>query len=507
MGAVAASAALGLLPRTARALTLAPVDGGPRYYAKFSSGLPAKPSYFPLGVWFESVIDQEDVDEDMAAGLNTYLVLTADSDLGLIRSNGMHAIVGSDLGSHEVIKGWFLADEVDMTHGPGSGYAEMERVANATPDDGRFRYSGYGKGVLFWQTDAEAARFVNGFQDVVQADAYFFTDNDVCDSSQAGGEPGINETNHCHVASNYGWIIDRLQSLVSPAGTKPVWAVVELGHPFTESDWPTIAPAQVRAAVWQSVIAGARGIIYFNHSFGGPNESQHILRDGARPGSAYAPIRAAVTATNRRITELAPVLNSPTVTSGWSQGRGTTAMLKWANGGKAAGCKSKSGKKPRSCRNRTAAESKQGGKKGAPKGDLYLFAGSAGSPVNGRFSLPCVGNAKARVVGENRGVRIHKGSFRDRFAGGNAIHIYRIDAGSKCGVSRRAAVSNDGLPAGGNPGGSSDDGSNGAPWIVITAIGVGLAGLLAFVGIRRLSGPGPHRSGRRPKPGHRLRTR
>ena len=29
-----------------------------------------------------------------------------------------------------------------------------------------------------------------------------------------------------------------------------------------------IAPEEVRAAVWHSLIAGARGIVYFNHSFG-----------------------------------------------------------------------------------------------------------------------------------------------------------------------------------------------------------------------------------------------
>ena len=42
-------------------------------------------------------------------------------------------------------------------------------------------------------------------------------------------------------------------------------------------------------------------------------------------------------------------------------------------------------------------------------GHLYVFAGSAGSPVEGRFSLPCVGNAKAAVVGENRTVPVRKG--------------------------------------------------------------------------------------------------
>ena len=292
----ASSVAQASAARHARTLSLEPVDGGASYYARFSHGLPANPSYFPIGVWFESVLSQADIDKDRDAGLNTYLVLTANSNLDLVQSNGMYAIVGSDLGEHKAIHGWFLADEVDMTHGPSTGYSEMQRVAGATPDDGRLRYSGYGKGVLFWETDAEAARFVNNYQDIVQADAYFFTDNDVCDSSQAGGEPGIVETDHCHVASNYGWIIDRLQGLVSPPASKPVWAVIELGHPVCEDDWPTITPADPRGRL-ASVIAGARGIVYFNHSFGGPNQTQHILRE-----PAYAPERSVVTATNGQIT-------------------------------------------------------------------------------------------------------------------------------------------------------------------------------------------------------------
>jgi hypothetical protein len=233
---------------------------------------------------------------------------------------------------------------------------------------------------------------------------------------------------------------------------------VELGHPFSESDWPTITPPEVRAAVWQSLIAGARGIVYFNHSFGGSAETQHILRDGADPSSPYAPIRSVVTATNSEIQALAPVLNSPTVSSGWSQGPGTTAMVKWEAAGTGSTAKKKkkkkckSGKQKKKCgkkKHRRAAEAKKKRCRSSGKhkkckrkkkkarqapGRLYVFAGSAGGPVQGRFSLPCVGDAAATVVGENRSVPVRDGSFSDRFADGNAIHIYRIDGGSKCGL-------------------------------------------------------------------------
>jgi hypothetical protein len=505
-------------PSPARAMTLAQVDGGPNYYARFSHGLPTSRSYFPISVWLESVLSQADIDKDKNAGLNTYLGLTANSDLGLVRSSGMHAIVQIDeFGAHQAMQGWFLADEVDMTHGPSTGYAEMQRVANATPADGRVRYTNYGKGVLFWESDAEAARFVNDYQDIVAADAYFFTDENVCSGTEGGtlvaGGADLSPA-ECHRAANYGATVRRLRGLVSPAGSKPVWAVVELGHPFTESDWPTITPAQVRAAVWQSLIGGARGIVYFNHSFGGPHQTQHILRDGSDADSAYASIRSVARATNRQIDELAPVLNSPTVRSGWSQRAGTTAMVKWAEGKKAKAkkrCKSKKKKKckkkakgkkakaKKKCKSKKGKKCKKAKRK-KTKGHLYVFAGSAGSPVEGRFSLPCVGDAQAAVVGENRTIPVRGGSFSDHFADGNAIHIYRIDGGSTCGLPREAKVPYAGLAGGGDPATSS----NTVPWVIVAAIVVFLVGMLAFFRMGRLPKRARLRSGKRGKRTERL---
>ena len=74
-------------------MTLAPVDGGSGYYGRFSNGLPASASYFPIGVWFESVVSQADVNQDRAAGLNLYVVLTANSNLSLVHANGMRTLL------------------------------------------------------------------------------------------------------------------------------------------------------------------------------------------------------------------------------------------------------------------------------------------------------------------------------------------------------------------------------------------------------------------------------
>ena len=63
------------------------------YYGRFSHALPSDAGYFPIGVWFESVLSQADVDLDKDAGLNLYVVLTADSNMSLVRGNGMRAFV------------------------------------------------------------------------------------------------------------------------------------------------------------------------------------------------------------------------------------------------------------------------------------------------------------------------------------------------------------------------------------------------------------------------------
>ena len=376
------------------------VDGGPRYYSRFSNPLSVAPTFFPIAVWGSYAHEVSNVAQDKAVGINTYVWVADPSArfMNNIRNAGQRVI--QDHGQQQNLgaetAGWLLGDEIDMTKG-AAGCAEIKRRKGRLPADRRFRHANYGKGVLFWQTNAEAACFVNA-QDLVSTDSYWFTDDNLCGVSEGGGERGVVKADNCHVAANYGWQINRVRSLVSPARSKPVWAFVEVGHPASEDDWPSITPPQIRAAVWHSLIAKARGIIYFNHSFGGPCQTHHALRE-----PCYASARATVKATNRQIKALAPVLNAPFVTSRWRHSRATKAMVKW-----------------------------QGG-------HFYVFAGSARHVSStGSFSIPCVGAATARVIGEKRAIPVRRGSFTDSFADGNAVHIYRIDGGSACGLKRRS---------------------------------------------------------------------
>ena len=385
------------------ALRIRQVDGGPRYYARFPRSLPSDASYFPIGVWLESVQAQADLDADREAGLNLYVGLTANSKLPLVARSDMKVIAQqnewldrADAPGSEAIAGWLLTDETDMQMRPRAGFRTMRSVNRALPtDDGRLRYTNYGKGVMFWNTDAQASRYVSAFQDVVSADNYWFTDRDICAESQGGALLARGRRlsrRRCHRAANYGRTVARVRELMRPLGSRPVWVFVEVGHPFTEAHWPSIEPAEAAAAVWSGIIHGARGVVYFNHSFGGPILTQHALRE-----PAYAAMRQQVATTNARIRRLAPVLNAPFVDRFVTTRAAVDTMTKRYGG------------------------------------SFYVFAGSRATRAqNAVFHVDCGGDATVSVLDEDRTLRLSGGTFEDSFADGNAVHIYRIEDARAC---------------------------------------------------------------------------
>ncbi len=106
---------------------------------------------------------------------------------------------------------------------------------------------------------------------------------------------------------------------------------------------------------------------------------------------------SAVTAINRQVRELAPVLNSPPVANGVSvsstvPGAPVDAMAKRL--GRAT----------------------------------YIFAvGMRNQPAEARFALPGVsGSARATVLGEGRSIPVRDGRFEDSFPA-YGVHLYRIE--------------------------------------------------------------------------------
>lgn len=388
------------------------VDGGADYYGRFKVSLPTDPKYFPVGVWLESVMDSFDVEKDQANGINTYVNLTEQSNQSKLNGTNAQILLDRDYVGRA---GAVISDEADMWGGPGSaewtglrpwegvvcappdqkcGYTIMQRLSEPSRLQGILRYSNYGKGVTFWEADSESARFVNDYQDVVSADNYWFTDPNICFASEGGTllpQPRELTQSECRKAANYGWTVEKVRRLIEPRGSKPVWAFVEVGHPATEDHAPTITGPEASAAVWSSIIHGARGIIYFNHSFGGGCYSHHVLRD-----SCGEQVRPAIAETNRRIHELAPVLNAPFVDGALGIPTGVDAAVKLFDN------------------------------------HLYIISGSTEDGVRQvPFRLDCSTDTTVEVMFEQRSLVISAGTFSDTFSDGNATHIYRI-AGDKC---------------------------------------------------------------------------
>lgn len=393
-------------------VTLRTVDGGPRYYDRFANGLPTSESYFPVAVWFESLITPEDVSVDREMGINTYVELTANSDLSLATTTGMAMITSSgDQRTH----GFLATDEPDMWAGAGEaswtgndpgegdicsppeercGYTVMDTLLQHAPP-GVMTYANFGKGVAFWASDEQAARFLD-LTDLASVSTYWFTDPGICGEGEGGmvlAEGRPLDDGQCRLAANYGWTVQRARSLVHPPGSKPVWHFVEVGHPFVDPGAPTITGPQIRAAVWSGIIHGARGVIYFNHSFGGDCTTQHVLRDACGD-----PVRADVIALNRQIQALAPVLNAPFVDGLLTVTHGVDAAVKWHGN------------------------------------SLTILAGAnAAGPRTVNFTLACPLTTTAQVIGEDRQLAVTAGNFTDTFDDADAVHLYQLD-GEACDI-------------------------------------------------------------------------
>ncbi|MFI6816921.1 hypothetical protein ACIBG7_31280 [Nonomuraea sp. NPDC050328] len=402
------------LPPAAVEPEAVPWEGGPAYYARFPQAAKAgwtDPRFFPVGLWFAAVRSRDDVEQDRGAGITTYFELTADSDIRLVRGAGLSALTSRPFPGHgsETV-GWLLAGEADMWGGPGKGrwtgvtgfdgaactpkkslcgYTALATLKSRLPrGDGRMFYATYGKGVMYWQANELAAAFVNDYTDAVSTSLYWYTDPAACDE----GERFMHLlASQCRLAANYGGVIDRQRLLDARDGRlQPIYAFVELGRP-RPGDSKAITPAQVAGAVMSSLIHGARGVIYLAHSAEPACRTTNLLRE--RCGAA---MRKAVTDLNGRLARLAPVLNSQSLTYGYSAGLDT--MLK------------------------------------RHEGFYYLFAMPKRGGNMGAHSMTVpVGLSQAgevEVLFEGRRLPVDaEGRFTDTFAAEHSYHIYRIPLG------------------------------------------------------------------------------
>ena len=446
-----------------------PIDGGANYFKRLYLGSGWADRHILLGAWEEQPQNLTDVRDDVAMGNNTYFNLGGTPgidrvDYNVIREGGMHAFAPertSHSGSETI--GYEGIDESDMDYGPGTrGWDSKSTTYNQSacipsgskcgysvsnffyrgdesgirppgkkppyPIDGHPIHQETGKGTLFWEPDAEAARFMT-YADVNDSDAYWMTDRDLLQPTQGGCALLPRNPIRCGrgigsgltlaqgaVPANYQYNIKRLEQLNAENGTsKPIMGTVEVGCPFTGArrNICTTVP-QFQAAAWQSLIAGARGIIWFQHSFSGPCEDLNTFYDGSNPsnsmydchitpGETLHDIVQGVTSFNREVESLTGVLFSPSAIGAVRTVGDVSVLAKTYR----RGC--------------------------------YVFAGSgkpaSPPPANQSviFKLANGYSGLVTVYDEHRTVEATNGTFRDVFADADTVHIYRIQASLGCG--------------------------------------------------------------------------
>ncbi len=368
---------------------LAPQHANP--CAQWKNGPPKDDSYFPIAVWDQ---DPSHAAEYRKAGINLYIGLwdgPTEAQLAELRKCGMPVIcdqnaVGLAHKDDPIIIGWIHGDEPDNAQPlpAGGGYGppilpakiveQYEAMRNADPSRPVLLWLGmgvawdgwFGRGVRTNHPE-DYAEYAKGC-DIAAFDIYPVAD----------ARPEF--------AGRLDFVGRGVERLVQWAGgRKPVWDSIECTR-INSGVRPT--PKQVKAEVWISLVHGSRGIKYFCHEWK-PKFNDHALLDDPE-------MLTAVTAINAQIHELAPALNSPTVSDALQV---------------------ESSNKDVPVATMVKKES----------GATYVFA-VAMSPgeTEAVFTLDgLAAGAQVEVLGEDRKIESAGGKFQDRFSNWD-VHLYRV---------------------------------------------------------------------------------
>lgn len=364
-------------------------------YARWANGPARKANEFPIAVWLQ---DPSNAARYKAAGFNLYVALwegPTEAQLTALKTAGMPVIcaqnaVGLAHRTDPTIVGWMHGDEPDNAQAvtdPATGkqsygpcippdriVADYARIKAQDPTRPILLNLGQGVANDAWVGRGPGAKledyatYVNG-GDLVSFDVYPVAGLDRPDSA------------------DFLWYVpkgvDRLTHWTG--GRKPIWNCIECTRIGGDRK-PT--PHQVRAEVWMALIHGSRGLIYFVHEFK-PKFDEHALLDDPE-------MLAEVTAINRQIEALAPLLNSPTLD-------------------KAATVQSSSPATP------IDIMAKRHGQ------ELTLCAvGMRNAATTGTFTVPgAAASATVEVLGEGRTLTMSHSRFTDTFHPYD-VHLYRL---------------------------------------------------------------------------------
>ena len=360
----------------------------------FPRGLPTEPEYFPIAVWLQSPANAE---RYRAIGINTYVGLyrgPTEEQLDALDKAGIRVICGQNERSlrfrdRPTIVGWMHGDEPDNAQslGRGKGYGPpipparivegYERIRKADPD--RPVLLNLGQGVAWdgWYGRGVRTNHPEDYREYLKG----------CDIASFDIYPASHDKEE--IAGKLWYVprgVDRLRNWTD--GRKDVWCCIETTRIHNVDRKPTVE--EVRSEVWMALIHGAKGIIYFAHQF-----KPNFIEAGLLADEEMA---RAVSALNRQIRELAPVLNSPDPEVAGSVASSEEAvpidfMIRRHDG------------------------------------KTYLFAvAMREGEATATFTLPGSGDARVEVLGEDRTINAVGGKWEDRFEN-YQVHLYRISPG------------------------------------------------------------------------------
>jgi acetyl esterase/lipase len=358
----------------------------------WKNGLPTDVGFFPVAVWLQSPANAA---RYKAAGINVYVGLwkgPTEDHLAELKKHGLRVIcsqnaVGLRHKDDPTIVGWMHGDEPDNAQAlPGKkGYGQPILPSKIVADYRELRRAdssrpillNLGQGVAWDKYHGRGVRsnHPEDYPEYIQG----------CDIVSYDIYPGCHD--HPDVAGKLWMVADGVTRLRKWTDNRQtVWNCIECTRISNVKARAT--PQQVRAEVWMSLVRGSSGLIYFAHQFKPKFIEAGLLADEA--------MLAEVTATNRQIHRLAPVLNSPVVKDG-------VAVQS------------------------SAAEVPVEAVARRHDGAVYVFAvAMRDGTATVTFKLPGMrGQAIAEVLDERRTLEVRDGIFRDTFRPWE-VHLYKI---------------------------------------------------------------------------------
>jgi hypothetical protein len=363
----------------------------PALYARWKNGLPTNENFFPIAVWLQNPANAS---RFKALGINLYVGLyrgPTSNQLAQLQAAGMSVICsqgrGLEFKDNPTIVGWMHGDEPDNAQslGQGKGYGppilpekivrDYERLRAADPTRPIFLNLGQGVAWDNWIGRGVRRNHPEDYPEYVKG----------CDIASFDIYPVVHDDRE--VAGRLEFVAKGAERLKKWAGpNRLTWTCIECTRISNTNR--KASPLQVRSEAWMALIHGSQGLIYFVHQF------KPVFREAALLDDPE--MAAAVTAINRQIRELAPVLNSPSIDGAVVKSSHSEAPIGWMM--------------------------KRNG------GITYLFAVNvANQPATGTFVLPSSFRpGSADALGEGRRIAVQDGRFNDRFDG-YGVHLYRFD--------------------------------------------------------------------------------